>query len=143
MEGSCVMPAKGWKKYTPEEAALRKREGHRIAQKKWRDRNRERVRENMRNWNAANRDKANGYRRKQYYRQQYGLTCEQRDAHLTNAVCAGCGGTDRLVIDHCHTRGGFRGVLCDNCNKSLGLLRDSPSTLRTLAEYLERYNGRH
>lgn len=31
----------------------------------------------------------------------------------------------RLVIDHNHTTGKFRGFLCDNCNRGIGFLEDS------------------
>ncbi len=59
-----------------------------------------------------------------------------------NGVCAvaGCGvsGTDAkpLVVDHCHRTGALRGLLCNNCNVALGLLRDSPALIQSLAGYL-------
>lgn len=43
----------------------------------------------------------------------------------------------RLVGDHCHTTGKFRGIICDNCNVAMGLTGDSPDLLRALAEWLE------
>jgi hypothetical protein len=41
-------------------------------------------------------------------------------------------------IDHCHITGVVRGLLCHLCNRAIGLAGDSPITLRSLAEYLER-----
>lgn len=39
--------------------------------------------------------------------------------------CQNCGRTDRkLVFDHCHDTLDFRGWLCDNCNRSIGMLGD-------------------
>lgn len=55
--------------------------------------------------------------------------------------CAICG---RLLtqgeakVDHCHTTGRIRGVLCNACNVALGLLKDSPALLRRAAQYLAR-----
>lgn len=44
----------------------------------------------------------------------------------------------RLVGDHCHTTGRFRGIICDNCNVAMGLTGDSPALLRALAEWIEQ-----
>jgi hypothetical protein len=77
-----------------------------------------------------------------YYRTADGkvsfkLTNESRDELLRGKTCAVCGGTDRLVIDHCHESGKLRGVLCNNCNLALGLVRDSIGTLLKMVEYLQ------
>lgn len=44
----------------------------------------------------------------------------------------------RLVIDHCHNKGNFRGLLCDNCNVSLGLLKENIKTLQRMIRYIKR-----
>ena len=54
--------------------------------------------------------------------------------------CLGCSEPLDLTdtsIDHCHKSGRVRGLLCDACNTTLGHAKDSPSTLRALAVYLE------
>ena len=43
-----------------------------------------------------------------------------------------------LVIDHNHSTGEVRGMLCHNCNRALGLLHDDIGVLKTSIEYLER-----
>ena len=43
----------------------------------------------------------------------------------------------KLVVDHCHTTGKVRGLLCHNCNRALGLLKDSRLALENALEYLE------
>jgi hypothetical protein len=76
----------------------------------------------------------------------YGLTPEQYENMIINQgfKCAICGihetaikGKRRLCIDHCHTTGKVRGLLCPNCNLMLGTARDNPDYLREGAKYLE------
>ncbi len=40
------------------------------------------------------------------------------------------------VVDHCHTTGEVRGVLCSGCNLALGHLSDSIEKITALKEYL-------
>ena len=57
-------------------------------------------------------------------------------------VCEVCSANDdRIVFDHCHNGGHFRGWLCNNCNRVLGLMKDDPERLRKLATYLENDRG--
>lgn len=55
--------------------------------------------------------------------------------------CSVCGalnsGKRRLHIDHDHGTGEFRGLLCSNCNTTLGLCADDAVRLRKLADYVE------
>ena len=44
----------------------------------------------------------------------------------------------RIVFDHCHAQGHFRGLICDRCNRVLGLVKDSPELLSKLGDYLAR-----
>lgn len=80
---------------------------------------------------------------------KYGIT-NQRYVELLaeqNGVCKICtepetltrhGVVVSLSIDHCHTTGRVRGLLCSACNRGLGLFRDLPFILRAAADYLER-----
>lgn len=45
---------------------------------------------------------------------------------------------DKLHLDHDHATGLCRGWLCGNCNRGLGLLRDSPELIRRATAYLDR-----
>lgn len=42
-----------------------------------------------------------------------------------------------FAVDHNHTTGAVRGLLCQSCNRAIGLLKDDPSILRAAATYLE------
>lgn len=60
-----------------------------------------------------------------------------------NRACAVCTrallapGTSTLThIDHCHTSGRIRGILCSSCNLMLGHAKDNPETLARAAAYL-------
>lgn len=43
-------------------------------------------------------------------------------------------------IDHDHQTSNVRGLLCSNCNKSLGLIRDSISSAVNMVNYLNKYS---
>lgn len=42
-----------------------------------------------------------------------------------------------LSVDHCHTTGQVRGLLCTNCNTAIGALQDSIPNLLSAIDYLE------
>ena len=63
------------------------------------------------------------------------LTPEQLKAFPTS--CEACGSLENLHIDHCHTTGVVRGILCSKCNIALGLLKDKGKNIQGLLEYLE------
>lgn len=71
----------------------------------------------------------------------FGMTSSEYDEMLQrqNHVCAVCySSSDRkLAVDHDHSTGRIRGLLCMSCNIILGHVKDDPIHLRSLAEYLE------
>ena len=74
---------------------------------------------------------------------KYGMTLEDYDKMLVEQLgaCAICktvpdGELARLCIDHDHETGRIRGLLCDRCNRGIGLLRDDPAVLDAAAQYL-------
>lgn len=66
--------------------------------------------------------------------------------------CAACGTTEpggffnQWCVDHDHKccPGKYscgkciRGILCNNCNRALGIIQDNPKTLQKLINYLKR-----
>lgn len=44
-------------------------------------------------------------------------------------------------IDHSHSTGVVRGILCFRCNLVLGMIEDFPPTARRIVEYLELKDG--
>lgn len=73
----------------------------------------------------------------------YGIT-EAEYANLFDAQegkCAICEVVaDRLVIDHDHATGNVRALLCDTCNRGIGLLKDNPEVLQKAADYLRKFS---
>jgi len=78
-------------------------------------------------------------------RRRYGLTLQGRAALMLqqNGACAVCGETfaGRGHVDHNHMTGKVRGLLCNNCNRGIGLLRDRSEILMTAAQYLAASEG--
>jgi hypothetical protein len=74
--------------------------------------------------------------------QQYSLSKEDWEGMLAlqDGKCGICltQSSRQLVVDHDHTTGEVRGLLCHGCNRGLGMFRDSPSALRRAASYLEK-----
>ena len=45
-----------------------------------------------------------------------------------------------LCIDHNHTTGKVRGLLCQRCNTGLGMAKGNINTLNEMISYLQRYS---
>ena len=72
-------------------------------------------------------------------RTRYGLSIEQYIS--MEQKCEVCGELNNIHIDHNHLTGKFRGVLCNTCNTSLGLLKEDAERIIALAKYAkERCN---
>lgn len=52
--------------------------------------------------------------------------------------CAICRTEKAIHTDHCHKTGKIRGVLCQNCNFAIGLMKDSCKRLRSAIKYLSK-----
>ena len=45
----------------------------------------------------------------------------------------------KLVIDHDHAQKRFRGLICNECNSGIGMLREDPVIFAAALEYLARH----
>lgn len=77
----------------------------------------------------------------------YAVTADQYDAILSaqKCVCAICGKpnstkkSNRLFVDHNHTTGKLRALLCHGCNMAIGFLREDPALFVKAAAYLDAF----
>ena len=76
---------------------------------------------------------------------RFGITLDEYTQLLEkqNFCCAICSRhsdefTKALYVDHDHTTGIVRGLLCQKCNSALGFLNDSVETIKRALDYLEK-----
>jgi hypothetical protein len=84
-------------------------------------------------------------------RERYNMTVPERqvmvDAQdnkcaICNSELAGWGkgwSADSSAVDHCHTTGKVRGILCYHCNTGIGQLKEDITVLKSAIKYLEKY----
>jgi len=123
-----------WK--DPEKSRAKLREYHHA--------NKEMKSASFKNWAEKNKAKVRNTRLKRIY----GISQEDYSRMLfeQNFVCAICGcentSKDRnglirdLCVDHCHTTGRVRGLLCINCNVAIGKMKDNVAILQNAINYL-------
>lgn len=90
-------------------------------------------------------EKVREYEKKFHFKRRlkydYNLTEEQylllkENQNYSCAICKDS--KKKLVIDHCHTTGKVRGLLCTNCNTALGHFKDNIKFLDSAKDYLNK-----
>jgi len=77
-------------------------------------------------------------RHNEYYKS---LLIKERNAGRKKPrYCEICGREGKIVYDHNHKTGNFRGWICNQCNIALGMVGDNPKILILLSEYLKNSN---
>jgi len=134
--------------------------------RRWRDSNRQRMREINKKCRLKNREhwrtQMNKTRRAHYQTRGFGATLRRKygitEADYERMVieqdgkCAICrtdtppihntsGSPSRWHIDHDHKTGQVRGLLCFKCNQGLGNFSDNVEALRGAVNYLLRASG--
>ena len=114
------------------------REEKNAIDKKYRDSHKEEISESRKKYYINNKLKVKNSR----LIRERGITLEQRDQMLKDQmgvckICKSneCGGYD-WATDHDHKTGLIRGILCNHCNKMLGMVKDNPEILKSAIEYL-------
>ncbi len=88
------------------------------------------------------------------YRKQYGIGLAEYNAlsEAQDGLCAICRRAEerivrkgvnhdkrRLAVDHDHATGEVRGLLCSDCNRAVGMLRDDPALFDQGGAYLRAH----
>lgn len=101
-----------------------------------------------RSYVEANREKVSKYQRARNLQKSYGISVDEWDAMFAkqSGRCAVCSVHQsetrrRFDVDHNHGTEQVRSLLCEDCNKLIGLSHEDPLVLRQAAEYLERHRG--
>lgn len=104
--------------------------------------------EKQRAWRDKHPDQVKLLQRVWALRNKYGITLEEYDALLAvqGGGCAICGSTEpggpktskHFPVDHDHATGKIRGLLCNPCNKALGVFKDSPALLFKAIAYITK-----
>ena len=78
----------------------------------------------------------------------HGITLEELQSKDAVTHCEICqarlergSGSNGRTMDHNHTTGEMRGVLCNSCNRGIGLLQDNPWVLEQALAYLDKYGS--
>lgn len=90
---------------------------------------------------ARRRARTGADRRGDALKRRYGIdrATFERMARDQAGLCAICGDQPkRLVVDHCHTTGRVRKLLCDLCNRALHAV-ETPGMLVRLLTYVEQH----
>ncbi|MCB1711167.1 MAG: endonuclease VII domain-containing protein [Candidatus Riesia sp.] len=83
--------------------------------------------------------------RRAHLKRKYGISLEEYEklSKKQNNKCAICTKEENsernnfLCVDHNHSTGQIRGLLCSNCNRGLGLLKDNEIILNNAIKYLQ------
>ena len=82
-------------------------------------------------------DKKRAYSRKKFFgisREDYAQMLVDQDNSCD--ICKNEIGWE-AAVDHCHTSGKIRGLLCRSCNLGLGAFKDNIETIRKAIEYVK------
>ena len=105
--------------------------------------NKEKIKERNKKWKNKNKEKI----RDQNLKRMYGISSLDYENILESqhGKCCIClihwtqtKENRKLVVDHCHTTGKIRGLLCMNCNKSLGFLKDNKEIISNMLIYISK-----
>jgi len=89
-------------------------------------------------WRKKYPDKVKLARKKAGLKAMYGLAYEDflQMQQEQEGRCLLCQEISMLVVDHNHKTGEVRGLLCNNCNMAIGLMKENKETFARAMEYL-------
>lgn len=134
-----------------------------VSQKKYQEKHKEEIKSNHKKYQEEHKDYIKEIRKpyleknkdlikNTHIKREYGITIKEFKFMLgkQEGRCAICGQPETmkrsgklvsLAIDHGHTHGKVRGLLCANCNAGLGKFKDNVLLLNKASNYLEVNNS--
>lgn len=117
----------------------------RKARDKYLNKNRALIARRSQEWRKNNPQKLKERRPHWSRKGLYGISENEYNSKFQsqNGRCAICnhkhieGKRTSLVVDHCHATGKFRGLLCQSCNRGIGLIGECKIKLSNAIKYLE------
>jgi len=110
------------------------------AQKEYNEKHKDRYRQNTKNWSSKNGKRMKEWTLKTFYN----LSLDEFNDifEKQNGCCAICGIHQSqlkktLCVDHDHKTGQIRGLLCNKCNRGIGMFNDDVILLETAIKYLK------
>ena len=112
----------------------------------------ETARANTAKWRKADVERARNLDYSKHLKRKYGISVEEYERRLSeqNGRCKICNRTPeevqdktawRLAVDHCHTTGKVRGLLCRPCNTAIGQLQESADIIQKALEYVKEHKN--
>lgn len=138
--------------YLQRESNRRKSDKYKEISRLWREKSKEKLKEYFRihDMKRNSQEERKIATRRTYLKKNFGITLEEYNIIFNNqeGCCAGCKKhqsklKQKLSVDHCHTTGKIRGLLCKLCNLALGNISDDIKTLQNLIGYLSNNSTIH
>jgi hypothetical protein len=120
--------------------------------KNYKEKNKEKIKQQGRDYRQSHKEKSNESSRNYYNKnkekeldrirfKKYGITGDlfREILERQGEKCPICGKvlTKNPSVDHDHITGKIRGLICNSCNLTIGIVGESPEILRNIAKYLE------
>lgn len=116
-------------------------EKERERKKIYRQKNAEKIRDKNKIYRKVNAEKI----RDRILKYKYGISLEEYNLMFErqNGCCLICKEQPKkgLVVDHSHNTGKVRGLLCNDCNTGIGLLKETPQFFINAIEYLQKFSN--
>jgi len=114
-----------------------------VLKQKWDSENVSHRKEYAKQFKANNPD----YYKRKHLQYSYGILLEEYEIMRESQKCRCyiCGKHEndtnrkRLFVDHCHTTGKIRGLLCQQCNTALGMVNEDVDILFAMVSYLQEH----